>query len=126
MGAMSPIHGRWKEVPQDLRELVSFELKRLSWDLAPLIHGGFAFVVNGTNGGRAIRLERDVSVLSEGQRTDALKQNSPWHIVLPLRNSSNDKPHLSAKFSPIDSVEFKIIPTKAGNSNRHWHRTRVR
>lgn len=97
---MCPEYARWNQVPPDLRTIVETELRRMSWDKARSINEGFAFKIAVGNGD-SVELKR-LDDLSRGQRADARKPASPWHVVLPLRNSSHANPHAARKFNSSD------------------------
>lgn len=103
---MSPEYTHWDQIPKDIRKVITEELQRLSLGKARIINEGIAWLQNeGT-----ISL-KELHQLTPGQRTDARKQDSSWHVLLPLHNSSRDKPQIAPH----------IISTA-----RRWRSTRIR
>ena len=84
---MSPEYTYWKQVPKDIKQVVAEELQKLSWTRARAINEGVAWLQ--TKGSISLK---NLNELTPGQRADARKRDSPWYVLLPLKNTSRDKP----------------------------------
>src|SRR3990167_6025085 len=110
---MSPEYQRWNQVPEELRA----QLKQLAAaSISRLINEGFSFIVNG----HGIKIEHDLTLLSDTQRADARKQNSSRHVMLPLRGSSPKK----VENHPIFNTAQETPSFKTGHNvkpRNPWH-----
>lgn len=93
---MSPEYSRWQEVPKDIKQILAEELKKLSLSTAYVVNEGVAW--HDVNGNLCIK---NLDELTSGQRADARKKDSPWHVLLPLKNSSRDKPQHAPHLSDV-------------------------
>jgi len=84
---MSPEYKNWNALSRDIQAAVRQYLDDSALgNVESLTQRGFAFTLEkGITPSKIRTFCFSLGELSEGQRSDARKQNSPWHVVLPIQ-----------------------------------------